>query len=191
MAKKAEPKQIEQTFVMIKPDGLQMGVVGEIIKRLEQRGLRLVAIKMMMGDDKLLDKHYRLTDEWVTSLAAKTRAAFKSKETDRQIAERVQNWLKDYIKEGPVVPMVWEGYHAIEIVRKIVGHTEPRQALPGTIRGDFTLESYAMADDKGRPLRNLVHASGNEDEAENEVKLWFKPSELHSYELERWRVMHR
>ena len=186
---------IERTFVAVKHDGVQRGLIGEIIKRFEQRGLKLAALKMIQVDRKFAAKHYPLTEEWIKGTASTTRKAYEKrgialKESDREICERINNWLKDYLSEGPVVAMVWEGYHAIEICRKIVGTAEARSALPGTIRGDFSVDSYELADKKKRPVRNLVHASGNLQEAENEISLWFKKEEIHDYTKKDWEVIH-
>jgi nucleoside-diphosphate kinase len=98
-----------------------------------------------------------------------------------QMATDVQSKLVNYLSEGPVVVFALEGFHAVELGRKIVGNTEPRSALPGTIRGDFMHDSYPVSDKKGRSVRNIVHASGTVDEAKNEIKLWFSPNEVHSY----------
>jgi nucleoside-diphosphate kinase len=187
---------IEQTFIAVKHDGVQRGLVGEIIKRFEQRGLKLVAMKMVFPTEAIADKHYVLTPAFIEKLGENTRKAAASrgaevKETNEEIATRVKNWNMKYLTEGPVVAMIWEGFHAIEVGRKIVGPAESKGAPIGTIRGDFSTESYGMADKLGRPLRNLVHASGNKEEADNEVALWFKPEEIFGWETNRWKVMHK
>jgi len=171
-------------------------LVGEILKRFEQRGLKLVAMKMVLPTEAIADKHYVLTPAFIEKLGENTRKAAASrgaevKETNEEIATRVKNWNMKYLTEGPVVAMIWEGFHAIEVGRKIVGPAESKGAPIGTIRGDFSTESYGMADKLGRPLRNLVHASGNKEEAENEIGLWFTPEEIFSWEKERWKVMHK
>lgn len=187
---------IERTFIAIKHDGVQRGLVGEIIKRFEQRGLKLVAIKMVLPTTAMADKHYVLTPAFIQKLGENTRKAaaekgLKLKETNEEIATKVKNWNMTYLTEGPVVAMIWEGFHAIEIGRKIVGPAESRSAPIGTIRGDYSVESYDLADKLQRPLRNLVHASGNKEEAENEVKLWFRKEELFSWDNYQWQVMHK
>ncbi|MBT4111019.1 nucleoside-diphosphate kinase [Candidatus Woesearchaeota archaeon] len=187
---------IERTFIAVKHDGVQRGLVGEIIKRFEQRGLKLVAMKMVFPTEAIADKHYVLTPAFIEKLGENTRKAAASrgaevKETNEEIATRVKNWNMKYLTEGPVVAMIWEGFHAIEVGRKIVGPAESKGAPIGTIRGDFSTESYGMADKLGRPLRNLVHASGNKEEADNEVALWFKPEEIFGWETNRWKVMHK
>ena len=179
---------IEQTLVLVKHDGVARSLVGEIIKRFETLGLKLCALKMAWADEKLAENHYKATKEWIKSVAEKTRKGFAErginlKESDEEIAERIRKWNKQYLREGPIVAIVLEGPHAIELIRKLVGHTEPRQALPGTIRGDFGYESYALGDYKQRPIRNLVHASSSKEEATREIGLWFRKDEIHSYSL--------
>lgn len=186
---------MEKTIIIVKHDGVQRGLVGDIIKRFEQRGLRLAGIKMNHATKKMAEQQYKVTPEAIEKTGGNTIKAYKAKgidfkETKKQITERVFKWLRDYLTEGPVVVMLWEGYHAIEIGRKIVGHAEPRQAELGTIRGDYALESYELADSKKRPLRNIIHASGNKQEAENELKLWFNKEEIYDWEKHDWKVIH-
>ena len=153
---------IQQTLVLVKPDGVARGLVGEIIKRFEQRGLKIIALKLAKVSKDLAQKHY--TDD-----IAKRRG------------EAVRKRLLKFIVEGPVVAMIVEGVDAIENVRKLCGETESKAALPGTIRGDYSHVSFKHADDKETAVRNLVHASGNEKDAEYEKKLWFSIDEVHSY----------
>lgn len=155
---------IEKTFIAIKPDGVQRALIGEVIKRFENAGLKLIGIKMQWLDKDFALKHY-------------------TEDISKRRGEKVREMLVNYIVEGPVIAMVWEGIHAIEIVRKIIGDTEPKGAAPGTIRGDFCHVSYDYADKKGKAIRNIIHASGNKQDAEYEIKLWFKDKELHSYEV--------
>jgi nucleoside-diphosphate kinase len=187
---------IEQTLILAKHDAVQRGLLGDIIKRFEQRGLKLVGMKMVLPTEEMADKHYLLTPEFIEKLGSNTRKAAEAKgikmeETNEEIATRVKNWNMKYLTEGPVLAMVWEGFHAIETGRKIVGHAESLQASIGTIRGDFTVESYSMADTLKRPLRNLVHASGDKSEAANEIGLWFNDNELFTWDKDKWKVMHR
>jgi nucleoside-diphosphate kinase len=186
---------IEQTFIAVKHDGVQRGLVGEVIKRFEQRGLKLVAIKMVHPDKELATRHYPITEEWIRNTAATTRKSWESKginlkETDEQICRRINGWLKEYLTEGPVVAMVWEGPHAIEMGRKIVGTASAKNSPPGTIRGDFSVDSYEVADLKKRPVRNIVHASGTKAEAANEINLWFKKNEIMNYHRKDWDIIH-
>lgn len=186
---------IERTVILVKHDGVQRGLVGETIKRFEQKGMKIIAMKMVQPNKELALRHYKFTPEWVKKLATNTRKAAESKgktitETDDQIAQRVQGWLINYLTEGPIVAVLFEGYHAIEIGRKIVGHAEARQADIGTIRGDYSVESYDLADLKERPIRNMVHASGSKEEADNEISVWFKDDEIVNYESHEWKIMH-
>jgi nucleoside-diphosphate kinase len=153
---------IERTFVMIKPDGVQRQLIGKVLERFEQSGLKIVAMKMAWVDENFAKQHY-------------------TEDISRRRGEHVRKYLVDFLKEGPVLAFVLEGVNAIENVRKIVGATEPKSALPGTIRGDFAHVSYAYADDKHMVVRNIIHASADKNDAEYEVKLWFKPEEIHSY----------
>lgn len=153
---------IEQTLVLIKPDGVFRSLIGEIIKRFEQRGLKIVALKMLQVDRKFAEKHY--TDD-----------------ITKRKGEKVRESLLKYLVEGPVVAMVIEGVSAIENVRKIVGPTESKSALPGTIRGDFSHVSYQHADENNLPVRNLIHASSDANDAKNEINLWFKKQEIIDY----------
>jgi nucleoside-diphosphate kinase len=179
----------ERTLVIVKPDGIQRALVGEIIKRFEQVGLKLVAIKMMVAEAGHVEAHYTLDPEWRRVTGEKTIAGYKEKgmtppsEDPFEITAKILEGLKKYMVAGPVVVMVWEGAHAVKIVRKIVGSTEPLSSAPGTIRGDYVLDSYQMADTDGRAVRNLIHASGSPAEATAEIKHWFKPEEVGSYRL--------
>ena len=154
---------IERTLVLVKPDGVQRCLIGKVIQRFENVGLKIVGMKMVWIDKEFAQKHY--TDD-----------------ITKRRGEKVRNLLLDLITMGPVVAMVLEGISAVEIVRKMTGETEPSSAAPGTIRGDFAHVSFPYADEIERAVRNIIHASGNSKEAKEEVKLWFKDEEMHSYE---------
>ena len=178
---------IEQTLIIVKHDGVLKGIIGEIIKRFENTGLKIVGLKMLLADDHLASNHYLATKEWAEAVFKNTKETYENKgkkfeySNPLEYGKLIQNWNKNFLKEGPVVAIILEGPHAIELCRKIVGSTEPRQALPGTIRGDYTFESYELADNKKRPVRNIVHASGSVEEAKREISLWFKKNEIHDY----------
>lgn len=155
---------IERTLVLVKPDGVQRQLVGEIISRFEKAGLKMVGMKMHWADKEHAMKHY-------------------TEDVTRRRGEFVRNKLLKFLVIGPVVALCLEGIEAVEIVRKIVGSTEPRAALPGTIRGDYAHISFGYADAKEKAIPNLIHASANKEEAKTELELWFKPEELHSYTL--------
>ena len=149
---------IERSLVIIKPDGVERGLVGEIIRRFENTGMKIIGMKMVWVDAKFAGQHYK---------AHKAKPFF--------------NELVDFITEAPVVAIAVEGVHAVDNVRRLVGVTSPHEAAPGTIRGDYAHLSMAYASKKNQGGKNLIHASGSKNEADEEIKLWFKPNELHSY----------
>lgn len=156
---------MEQTLIILKPDAVMRGIVGEIITRFERAGLKIVAMKMIEPDDEHYIEHY----EGIGTL--RTRKG--SEIFDSQIAT---------MKDGPVIAMVLEGVEAVEAVRKMVGDTQPKTAQPGTIRGDYAHVSYGQASSAGRGVANVVHASADAKEAAQEVAHWFSKSEIHSYQ---------
>lgn len=184
--KTSHPKN-EQTLVIIKPDGIQRSLVGEIIKRYERSGLKLIAMKMMVPTSDLIEKHYTLDPEWRRITGEKTIKGYHDKglkpptENPLEITEILLGRLCKYMTSGPVIAMVWEGAHAVAIVRKLTGSTEPLMSDVGTIRGDFVLDSYQMTDADGRCIRNLVHASGSAKEAQDEIQHWFSSAEIIDY----------
>ncbi len=179
----------ERTLVIIKPDGIQRTLIGEIIKRYERIGLKLVALKMLIPTAELIEKHYTIDPEWRVKTGLKTIKSYKDKglvppHTDPlKITSIILKNLVNYMTKGPVIAMVWQGAHAVEIVRKITGTTEPLTSQVGTIRGDYVLDSYQMSDIDGRSVRNLVHASGTVKEANDEIAHWFKKEEIFNYRL--------
>lgn len=184
----AHPKS-ERTLVIVKPDGIQRALIGEIMQRYERLGLKLVGLKMMVPTEKMVEEHYLLDPEWKKNVGDKAIQSYiKKGETPPssdpiEVGNLVVERLKKYMTSGPVIAMVWEGAHSVELVRKVTGGTEPRSAGVGTIRGDFVLDSYQMADQDDRAIRNLIHASGAVHEAEKEIPHWFKDSELISYKV--------
>ncbi|MCH7782040.1 nucleoside-diphosphate kinase [candidate division KSB1 bacterium] len=152
---------IERTLILVKPDGVQRGLSGKIISRFEDAGLKIVGMKMDWIDKKFAEKHYS--------------------DIGKRYGKRILNNLVDYIKEGPVIAIVLEGVNAVENVRKITGSTYPNEALPGTIRGDFSHISKIYANKKNKKVGNLIHASATKKEAIEEIKLWFSVSELFNY----------
>ncbi len=156
---------LEQTLVLFKPDALQRGLVGDILTRFERVGLRIVGTKMLAPERNHYETHY----EEIGKL--KTRAG-----------EQIFDITLDMMNSGPVIAMVFEGVEAVSLVRKLVGGTEPKSAQPGTIRGDYSHMSYGYADDKGKGIPNLIHASGDPEEAVKEINHWFSDSELYDYE---------
>lgn len=183
-----DPKK-ERTLVIIKPDGIQRSLIGEIITRYERMGLKLSAIKFTVPSPEMVERHYLLDPDWKRKNGEKTIKGYKDKglvppiEDPIACADLVLAKLKKYLSSGPVIPMVWEGMNACGVVRKITGGTEPLTSDAGTVRGDLMIDSYQIADEDNRACRNLVHASGNAVEAEQEIALWFKPEEIINYRL--------
>lgn len=173
----------ERTLVIIKPDAYIRGLTGTILARLEQRGLRVEAMRVSRDEAVLVENHYPTSEQWLGTAGNKTLADYarlgvSARErigTDDpvEIGRMVRKWLTEFMLSAPIVPMVISGNRAIETVRKIVGNTLPVEAAPGTIRGDFSSDSPDLANVEQRPVRNLVHASGDPEEAEREIKLWF------------------
>lgn len=188
--------QHERTLIIIKPDGVQRTLVGEIIKRYERVGLKLIAMKMVLATPEHMHKHYTVDPEWPRKTGEKTIASYNKKgitppsDNVLEISNAILENLKKYMTSGPVIVMVWQGAHAVPLVRKITGGTEPLSSDVGTIRGDFVLDSYEMSDSVGRSIRNLLHASGSVEDAEKEIALWFTSEEIYSYRLVQEEILY-
>ncbi len=186
----------ERTLVLIKPDGVQRSLIGEIIKRYERSGLKLAGMKMAVPTSEHIEKHYTVDPNWRRVTGEKTIKSYKEKglappsEDPLAITAIILENLKKYIASGPVIAMIWQGVHAVKIARKITGGTEPLTSDVGTIRGDFVLDSYQLSDADGRAVRNLIHASGSVDEAEKEILLWFRPEEIINYRLVQEQILY-
>ncbi len=189
-------QKYERTLVVIKPDGIQRTLVGEIMGRYERIGLKLVALKMLAPKPDFVERHYTLDPEWMRKAGEKSIKNYQAKgikppSTDPvEVGRQVLGRLIRYMTSGPVIAMVWQGAHAVEIVRKITGSTEPLSSDVGTIRGDYVLDSYVMTDGDDRSIRNLVHASGSVAEAGQEIPLWFNEAELHNYRLVQEAILY-
>jgi len=153
---------MQRTLILIKPEGVQRHLVGKIITRFEDAGIKIIGMKQLWVDKEFAKKHY-------------------TEDIAERRGEKVRDMLLNYISEGPVIAICLEGINAIENVRKIVGGTEPKTSPPGTIRGDFAHVSFAYADKNNLPVKNLIHASGDEKDAKHEIELWFSEKELHTY----------
>ena len=186
----------EQTLVVIKPDGIQRSLIGEVIQRYERVGLKLVAIKMVVPTEDFIEKHYTLDPEWRRITGEKSIKGFKDKglvpptEDPLELTGLLLGKLKKYMTSGPVIAMVWQGAHAVAIVRKITGGTEPLTSPVGTIRGDYVLDSYQMSESDVRSVRNIIHASGSVAEAKNEIVHWFTKDEIIDYKVVQEQIMY-
>ena len=182
-------KTKERTLVLIKPDGVQRSLIGQIVQRYEQTGLKLVGLKFFIPSPELVKKHYLVVDTWLESVGQKAKEAYLKKglkppfEDPKKCGQQVLKRLEKYLSSGPIVAMIWQGNEAVGIIRKITGGTEPLISDVGTIRGDLTIDSYQLADTGDRVVRNLIHASASPEEAEKEIKVWFKENEVLKYRL--------
>ncbi len=175
----------------MKPDAVKRGIVGEILHRFERAGLKIVAAKLIIPDDELARKHYPDSREWKMTVGQRTIDDCKQYDIDLmanmgttdplEVGNIVKKWNEDFLKSGPVFAIVFEGVHAVERVRSLVGNTVPVKASAGTVRGDFSLDSAIYANKKSRTIYNLIHASGSPEEANTEIDLWFKSEEILSY----------
>jgi nucleoside-diphosphate kinase len=153
---------VEKTFVMLKPDAVKRGLMGEVISRFEKAGMKIVAMRMAWVDAEKAKKHY-------------------TEDISIRRGEKVRNYLVDFVTSGPVLAFVVEGVDAIENVRMMVGSTEPKAALPGTIRGDYAHVSYSHADAEEKVVANIIHASADKADADREIYIWFNDDEIYDY----------
>jgi nucleoside-diphosphate kinase len=185
----------EKTFMAVKPDGIQRSLIGDIISRVEKVGLKFVGFKFFIPAEELCWNHYNKDDVWFEEKGKKILE--NRKEAGQTIDKEAKEYGKDIINQlvkfmtsGPVLAMVIEGNQAVSIVKKLVGGTEPTTSEVGTIRGDYTLDSYELAGIDERAVRNLVHCSDQVSEAEREINLWFKPEELVNYKLVQEQILY-
>lgn len=182
----------QRTLVLIKPDALKRGLAGMIISRLERMGLKIVGAKMVLPSKELAKKHYPVTEEWYKKVGNNTLTDCRAcgvntkelmeTEDPLEIGKKIHQWNVDFLTSGPVIAMVWEGYHAIEVARKLAGETVPILAQPGTIRGDYSSTSALSSNIKGKTIVNLIHTSKNKEEAEFEINLWFGKEKPFDYQ---------
>ena len=184
------PKE-EMTFVMIKPDGVRKGLIGEIINRFERRDLKVIALDMFRPSKSEMDNHYPKDKKWLERIGERTTGTYLKYGHDpkrdfgttelEKIGKEVRRWLIDFMTSAPLVKMVVQGPHAVDMVRKIVGPTMPYLAEIGTIRGDFSSDSAISANIDHRAIYNLIHASETPQEAAHEIKHWFGKNKVFSY----------
>ncbi|MBI2463274.1 MAG: nucleoside-diphosphate kinase [Candidatus Spechtbacteria bacterium] len=189
----------ETTVLLVKPDGVKRGLVGEVVKRIEMRGLKIIALKMIAVSREHARNHYPNTDEWMRGMGEKTLSNYNQYGKDSiqeigtadplEIGKMVAEWNVDFLTSGPVVAMLIKGIHAVDMVRKIVGKTIPSQAEMGTIRGDYSVDSPTMANFAKRAIHNVVHASGDPSEAAHELEHWFTAEEIHDYKRAEEDIM--
>ena len=189
----------EQTLLLIKPDGVKRGLIGDVISRLEKRGLKIIGLEMFWANESQIDNHYPKDEEWIKGLGLNTVKSYEKYGLDLkseygtddplEIGKLVRKWLVEYLAWGPMVKVAVKGVHAISMVRKIVGSTIPSVAEMGTIRGDFSIDDPTAANADKRAVRNLVHASGNQEEATHELTYWFSIEDIFDYKRAEDDVM--
>ena len=182
----------QKALLIIKPDGVQRGIIGKIVGRFEAVGLKIIGLKFLWATKEQIIAHYPDTEIWLKKVGERTLTNYAKKGLDAKkvfktddavsIGKIVKGWLVDYLQESPIFLAVVEGYEAIEIVRKLSGNTIPVLAAAGTIRGDFSHDTIDLANEQRRPLRNIIHASDTVEDGEKEIKVWFKNEELFDYE---------
>jgi nucleoside-diphosphate kinase len=190
---------VERTLVLVKPDGVKRGIVGRVLTRFEEAGLKIVGLKLVQVTREHAENHYPNTTEWIKGMGEKTLQTYRDQGKDplveigtddpMEIGNMIKNWNVDYLTSGPLVALVLEGAHAISVVRKMCGFTLPAFAEPGTIRGDFSITSPIIANELKSAVRNIVHASSDQEEASYEINYWFSEEELSVYESAAERVM--
>ncbi len=191
----AQDPKTERSFIIVKPDGVQRSLVGEIISRIEATGLKITALKMIMATEDQCWTHYNKDDAWFlkkgTGIAEEfTKQGLPVTKEPMEYGKDIVRQLVDFMTCGPVVCMIVEGNAAVSVVTKLVGTTEPITAGVGTIRGDFSLDSYALAGVAGRAVRNIIHCSDKPEEAEREIKIWFNDSEIIKYNSNQEHILY-
>ena len=187
--------QKEKTLVLLKPDAVQRNLIGEIIGRFERVGLKIIAMKFVVPTKEQAFKHYVKNEAEIVALGnrsieGKKKSGIEVKEDPKTLGQQIIDRLVRFLSSGPVVAFVLEGNQAISITRKLVGSTEPLQSAVGTVRGDYTIDSYTLADNDNRAVRNLIHASSSQFDSSYEIDVWFKSEEVYTYNNMRDRILY-
>jgi len=187
--------KLERTLVLLKPDTVQRNLIGEVVSRFERVGLKIIAMKFLLPTREQAKKHYVKSEEEVIALGQRSLDAKRKKGIEvnfdpKEFGTLISDRLIEYLSHSPVVALVLEGNSAIAIVRKLLGATEPLSSDVGTIRGDYTIDSYDLADEGERAVRNLVHASANQVDVDYEIPVWFDESEIFHYNNVRDAVLY-
>lgn len=178
----------ERTLIAIKPESIQRHLIGEFISKFEKRGLKLIAAKLIVPTKEQIETHYPDDESWYIPTGTKAYEGYKArgidpKMTPIELAKKVRRQLVDHFTDRPIFFLIWEGPHAVALGRKTAGATNPLSADIGSIRGDYSFESYELADNTERAIHTLIHASGTPEEAEKEIKIWFKTEEILDYDM--------
>ncbi len=185
----------ERTLIIIKPDGVQRSLMGEIMARIERTGLKFVAVKFLVPEADQCWKHYNKDEEWFLKkgtriIEDRTNHKMPIEKDAIEYGKDIIQANVDFFTSGPVLAFVIEGNQSVAIVKKLVGGTEPVTSDVGTIRGDLTVDSYALSSLDNRAVRNLIHCSDSPEEASREIPLWFSESEIISYRLLQEQILY-
>ena len=187
--------QKQRTLILIKPDGVQRSLIGKIISRFERVGFKIVGLKIFVPTQEQIKQQYGPTQQAIEaqgkrSIENQAKKGIIVQQSPYEHGLEIFNWNKKFISSGPVVAIVLEGNQVIEIVKKLIGATEPLISDPGTIRGDYTLDSYEIADADKRAVRNIIHRSATPQEAEKEIAIWFKLEEILNYKVIAEKILY-
>lgn len=185
----------EKSLVIFKPDVVERGIVGELIQRFEHKGIKIVAMKMAWPTMELVGKHYEDNEDYLRGVGKKAvKSAEKRGEKlgidPLEMGQKVRQWNMEYLACGPVLVMVLQSAHVIDSVRKLIGSTNPYDADVGTIRADYTVDSFQVADTANRTTRTIIHASDSVESANREISLWFSPEEIFDYEIAIEKILY-
>jgi len=185
----------ERTLVILKPDAVQRSLMGEIIQRIERTGLKFVAFKFFVPTEKQCWEHYNKDDKWFLEkgnriVEDRKNQGLPIEKEAKEYGEEIVKLLVDFLTSGPVLAMVVEGNSAVGVVKKLVGGTEPLTSDVGTIRGDYTIDSYPLSSADNRAVRNLLHCTDKPEEAEREMKIWFDKKEIVEYRLVSEQILY-
>lgn len=185
----------QRTLVLLKPDAVQRSLVGEILKRIERTGLKFTAFKFLVPTEDQLVRHYNKDEKWCmekgTRIMNDRKAHNLPVEKDAMAyGKEIVDLIVKFMTAGPVLAFVVEGNESVAVVKKLVGATEPKSSDVGTIRGDFTVDSYDHSSVQNRAVRNLLHCSESPEEAEREIAVWFTPSEIINYRLVQEQILY-
>lgn len=194
--KRFEEMRRERSLVLIKPDAVMRRIVGEIITRFERKGLKMIAMKMLVPSQGYVEKHYTDSEEWLIDSGTRTYNGYKDNgveppfATPREFGLDTRRKLMESLGAGPVVALVLEGPHVIEVVRKMRGATSPLLADVGTIGFDYSLDSYEVADAGDWPIKNIIHASDSAESADREIAIWFDEDDVVDYHAAEDEVLY-
>ncbi len=183
----------EQTLVLIKPDAVLRGIVGEIIQRFEKVGMKIVAIKMLQAPREALEKHYFKDEKWLKEKGElyKKKLSLPAKTDPITLGKNLVEGLIEDMQFSPIIAIILEGHNAVHTIKRLTGPTNIDDALPGTIRGDYSHDTFQLANKSNRPNLTIIHATDDPKESQKEIDFWFSPDEIHKYTKPEEQVHYR